>query len=68
MADKKGSSSNPDLSMLFQELEQWEAVLKSEPEVIHRLQEFEAAATTLDVVSIEKPFKKAPGRTRGPSL
>jgi len=62
-----GSSSNSDLSLLFQELEQWEAVLKSEPDVIHKLREFDAASQVSSDAGQEKPEGRPPSPVRGPS-
>lgn len=46
MVQSEGETSNKfSASALIKELETWEAVLKSEPEVIHKLRAFEAAAS-----------------------
>jgi len=67
MADRASSSSNSDLSSLFQELEQWEAVLKSELEVIHKLREFETVSRVSGDAGRKKTATKTPSRVRGPS-
>ncbi|GLQ25939.1 hypothetical protein GCM10007927_07420 [Sulfitobacter pacificus] len=68
MADRAGSSSNSDLSALFQELEQREAVLKSKPEVIHKLLEFDAASQPSNDAKLKKQAKGPRSCLRGPSL
>ncbi len=67
MADMAGSSSNSDMSALFLELEHWAAVLKSEPEVIHKLREFDAVAKP-DGRKRQKLSPQKPKPVRGPSL
>ena len=49
------------LHSILDELEEWEAFLKAEPELIHKLRSFDEAA---------KPSQKppSPARPRGPSL
>ncbi len=49
------------LHSILDELEEWEAFLKAEPELIHKLRSFDEAA---------KPSQKppCPARPRGPSL
>ena len=61
--DRKNLEPAPFISIL-DELEQWEAYLKAEPEVIHKLQAFEQAAR--DTGSELKPVKLVL-RRQGPS-
>jgi hypothetical protein len=64
-----GLNSNTSLPHdLISELENWEAVLKSDPEIIKKLREFEAAASA---VPEERPIARKSKPTRqmqGPSL
>lgn len=58
-----------DADLLFEELADWETVLKGSPEVIHKLRAFEAAASEAEepsTLAIENPKRRSP--TRGPSL
>ena len=58
------------LVSLLDELEEWGAVLKAEPELIHKLREFEAAASGQAKDAKKDTHKNAPRRRqpRGPSL
>lgn len=58
------------LVSLLDELEEWSAVLKAEPELIHKLREFEAAASGQAKDDKKDTHKNAPRRRqpRGPSL
>ena len=54
------------LHSILDELEEWQQYLKAEPEVIHKLRAFEAAANKRD--SEPKQPVRRPARLRGPSL
>lgn len=54
------------LPLILEELEEWGAYLKAEPEVIHKLREFENAAS--DRKTAEAVKAPHPARMRGPSL
>ena len=71
MVQTSGSNSNTSLPhSLISELQNWEAVLKSDPEVIRKLREFEAAAAP-GVKEEGKSARQKPKvvrRMQGPSL
>jgi hypothetical protein len=54
------------LSSVLEELESWEAYLKAEPELIHKLRAFENAAAGEE--NEQKNAVRLPTRPRGPSL
>lgn len=59
-----------DLSELLSELENWSVILKSDPELTHRLAEFEAAASGGDrpKAQLSPHIGKSMRRPSGPSL
>lgn len=71
MVQTSGPNSNTSLPhSLISELQNWEAVLKSDPEVIRKLREFDAAAAPTEAAD-EKPDRQKPKAVRqmqGPSL
>ena len=54
------------LPSILEELEEWGAYLKHQPEVIHKLREFENAASNREPTELVAAPR--PVRTRGPSL
>ena len=58
------SSNSEKVQAVLSELEEWEVILKAEPELIHKLREFEKAAKA-DVSAT--PRQSGP-KMRGPSL
>lgn len=69
-ADDRTNLEPASLISVLDELEEWSSVLKAEPEVIHKLQEFEVAALRRDekasLSETRTPSRRKP--TRGPSL
>jgi predicted DNA-binding protein (MmcQ/YjbR family) len=58
------SSNSEKVQAVLSELEEWEAILKAEPELIHKLREFEQAAKA---EANTAPRRSGP-KMRGPSL
>ncbi|GAA6207868.1 hypothetical protein NBRC116601_11610 [Cognatishimia sp. WU-CL00825] len=69
-ADDQTNLEPASLVSLLDELEEWGAVLKAEPELIHKLREFEAAASGRAKDKEQNTQPKTPRRRqpRGPSL
>lgn len=65
-ADDRSNLEPDALPSILEQLEEWEAYLKSEPEVMHKLREFERAASEGEILENVKPLR--PARSRGPSL
>ena len=65
-ADDETKLEPSALASLLEELEDWGEILKSEPEVIHKLRAFEAA--TSDKTKSQKTAPRASKRPAGPSL
>lgn len=70
MVQPTGETLNSlDADLLFEELADWEVILKGSPEVVHKLRAFEAAASETEeqaAAAIENLKRRSP--TRGPSL
>lgn len=62
-------SNSSALPLLLRELEDWEAVLKAEPEVIHKLYSFEATVVAKPKPDKQRRVAQSPPRlhSRGPS-
>ncbi len=60
-----GVSSNSDaVQSVLSELEEWEIILKAEPELIHKLREFEQVAKA----EVNATPRRSGPKMRGPSL
>ena len=67
-ADRNNLEHAPFVSVL-DELEEWEAYLKSDPEIVHRLRAFSLAADGVETVQkIDPDPRPGRSRSRGPSL
>ena len=65
MVRQTGVSSNSEkVQAVLSELEEWEAILKAEPELIHKLREFEQAAKA----EVNAAPRRSGPKMRGPSL
>lgn len=60
----RATSNSDNLVSVLSELEEWETFLKAEPEVIHKLREFESTAKDEPV----RPPARSGPKMRGPSL
>ena len=66
MVQLRGETSNTSSSTaIIEELENWERVLKAEPEVIHKLRAFQTAA---DGQQPDPPISKPGARVRDRSM